>query len=502
MFGGAGPAAAWPVASPWPVQEDVRPVLPGAQDQSDYLQIESYPLPEDLVLEVGGIAILPDGRPIVCTRRGQVYIVSEGFTGNIEDASFSLFADGLQEPLGLLAESDGWIYVAQRGEVSRIRDDDGDDVMDVLETVCDDWDLSGNYHEYNFGPRRGPDGALWITTNKPFGSKPFGEVSWRGFGMRIGSDGEAIPEVAGLRSPAGLGLSPFGELFFTDNQGEWCGASKLSLLRPGSYHGHPHGVPSCKDERWRYPYPPESANGIPYPDFARIEPRFQMPALWFPYDKMGRSPAGFVWDTEGRFGPFRGQCFVVDQYEAMVMRVCLEQVDGHWQGAVMRFCEGLACGAIRLAWAPDGSLLVGETNRGWGGKGHASYGLERIRWRGATPFEVLSVHAQPDGFLLRFTLPVDPASARRLDAYRAESYTYLSHSDYGSPEVDAMDLTIASAEVAQDGLSVRLRIDGLRPGFVHELHLDGVLSAKRSPLLHSALYYTLVKLAPREASDD
>ena len=416
------------------VQQESPGPKDSADKESDYVEVATYPMPEDVVLEVGGIAILRDGRPIVCTRRGQVFIVSKGFTDDIEDVSYTLFADGLQEPLGLLAEPDGWIYVAQRGEVSRMRDTDGDDVMDIIETVNDDWEVSGNYHEYNFGPRRGPDGSLWITTNKPFGAEPFGQVSWRGFGLRL-KDGKAIPEVAGLRSPAGLEFSPWGDLFYTDNQGEWCGASKLSLLLPGSYHGHPHGSPSCKDERWQYPYPPESPNGVPYPAFARAEPRFQMPAIWFPYEKMGRSPAGFVWDTEGRFGPFRGQCFVVDQYEAMLMRVCLEEVDGHWQGAVFRFREGLSCGAIRAAWAPDGSLLVGETNRGWGGKGHASYGLERIRWRGPTPFEVLSAHAQPDGFLLRFTQAVEKRAATDPTSYGAQSYTYLSHSSYGSPEV-------------------------------------------------------------------
>ena len=75
------------------------------------------PLPEGLVLEVGGIALLPDGRPLVCTRRGEVWIV-DGIT--TEEPEFRLFAEGLHEPLGLLV-LDGWIYVTQRGELSRMR---------------------------------------------------------------------------------------------------------------------------------------------------------------------------------------------------------------------------------------------------------------------------------------------------------------------------------------------------------------------------------------------
>ena len=34
-------------------------------------------------------------------------------------------------------------------------------------------------------------------------------------------------------------------------------------------------------------------------------------------DEMGRSPSGFAWDmSEGKFGPFAGQLFVGDQYDA------------------------------------------------------------------------------------------------------------------------------------------------------------------------------------------
>ncbi len=471
---------------------EVGPVEDGFPRESDFVETVSYPIPEGLELEVSGIAILPDGRPLVCTRRGEVYVVLDGGADDLSGARFHKFAEGLQEPLGLVADEDGWIYTAQRGEISRMRDDDGDDSMDRLEVVADDWEISGNYHEYNFGPRRAPDGSLWFTTNKPFGSEPFGSVAWRGFAMRV-EDGSAVPKAAGLRSPAGLQFSPWGDLFYTDNQGEWCGASKMSLVEPGGYHGHPHGVPSCGDERWQFPLPPEHKSGILMPDFAREEAMFQLPAVWFPYDKVGRSPAGFVWDTEGHFGPFRGQCFVVDQYEALVMRVSLEQVQGHWQGAVYRFREGLACGAIRAAWGADGSLLVGETNRGWGGKGHASLGLERLRWKGNMPFEVLSTHVQPGGFELRFTLPVDVGSAAEVGSYGLKSYTYLLHSDYGSPEVEVQELEVTGAVPAADGLSVRLAVKGLREGYVHEFDLSGLRSARGLPLLHDQAYYTLIK---------
>ena len=53
---------------------------------------------------------------------------------------------------------------------------------------------------------------------------------------------------------------------------------------------------------------------------------------------------------------------------------------------------------------------------------------------------------------------------------------------------------IKSAVVSQDKLSVRLIIDGLVEGHVHEVHLLGVKSAKGDALLHDAAYYTLNRI--------
>ena len=462
--------------------------------EDDYYRIHTIPIPDDIVLEVGGIEVLPDGRPMVSTRRGQVWIVEDAFADGGANASFHLYAEGLQEPLGLLAH-EGWIYVAQRGELSRMRDIDGDDLVDEVETVCDAWRVSGNYHEYNFGPRIDHEGNFWITTNKPFGGEPFGRVPWRGFAMRITPEGEMIPTCSGLRSPAGIEVAPWGDAFYTDNQGEWCGASKLSHLDPGTYHGHPHGVFSCELPEWPYPHPGQSPNGMLMPLVQDELPDFRLPAVWFPYEKMGKSPSGMAWDQSGgSFGPFDGQLFVADQHHASVMRVALEQVEGTWQGAAFPFRYGFQCGIIRIKFAPDGSLLVGMSNRGWGGRGNSPFGFQRLEWTGEHPFEMLSMTAASDGFDLVFTDPVDPASASALESWRMESYTYELHAAYGSAEMDRATPTITSVTVAEDGRSAHLVVDGLRAGYVHELHAEGVRSAEGAPLLHDEAYYTLVRI--------
>jgi hypothetical protein len=53
---------------------------------------------------------------------------------------------------------------------------------------------------------------------------------------------------------------------------------------------------------------------------------------------------------------------------------------------------------------------------------------------------------------------------------------------------------ITSATVAKDGRSVRLKCDGLRELFVHELRADGVRSASGAKLDHALACYTLNRI--------
>lgn len=474
-----------------------------AAQETRFYRVDTIEAPSDVTLEVSGIAILPDGRPMVSTRRGEVFIVENAHGEPNTKPEYKRFAQGLQEPLGLLVR-DGWIYVQQRGELSRMRDNDHDDKIDELETVCDAWTISGNYHEYAFGPTLDKDGNFWITLNRPFGDEPFGHMKWRGFACRITPSGEFQPMCCGLRSPCGVATAPVGsggfdgELFYTDNQGEWCGTGKLSQLQPGDFHGHPWGLDSCKDPLWKFTDPGEPPNEVLMPDVVKQMPTFRLPAVWFPYDKMGRSCSGFVWDeTGGKFGPFAHQLFVGDQYQSSVIRMQLEKINGHWQGACFPFRRDLASGVVRVAWGKDGSLFCGETNRGWGSLGPKSQGLERIVWTGETPFEIREIHARPDGFELDFTQPVDATTAADVKSYELESYTYLLHETYGSDEVEKQKLSVSRAVVSDDRKSVNLVIDGLRAGYVHELHAKGLRSATAEPLLHDAAYYTLIEIPTR-----
>lgn len=457
--------------------------------EADFYKLVPFPMTESVNLEAGALDMLPSGKLAISTRRGDIYLLDDPL-GDPEQARFKQFASGLHEVLGL-ADKDGWIYATQRGEVTRIKDEDKDGRGDLFETVADGWEINGDYHEYAFGSKFDREGNLWVALclTGSFSSNNL----YRGWCLRITPDGKVIPTCSGLRSPGGLGMNAAGDMFYTDNQGPWNGACSLKWLKPGSFQGHPGG------NRWYAategvigPQPSDPQTKSRMMVEAKKIPQLEPPACYFPYNKMGQSASGIACDLSGgKFGPFENQMFVGDQTHSTVMRVYLEKVQGHYQGACFPFRQGIGSGSLSMILTKEGAMFVGGTNRGWGSRGRLPYSLDRIEWTGKVPFEVHEMRVQPDGFELTFTKPVDPATAADVKSYQMNTFCYIYQADYGSPEVDATTPAITKATVAPDGLSVRLTVDKLVEGHVHELHLDGVRSATAEPILHPVAYYTL-----------
>ncbi|NNE36190.1 MAG: auracyanin family protein [Rhodothermales bacterium] len=473
-----------------------------------YYQRITLPIPDEVELEVGGLDILEDGRPAVSTRRGEIWFV-DGAYNREPEPSYHLFAQGLHEPLGLLVK-DGALYAAQRGELTKMTDEDGDDRADVFETVYA-WPLTGNYHEYSFGPLALPNGNFFVSLNLGWFGQGGSEAKWRGWALEITPDGEAYPMAVGFRSPAGIGITSSGDLFYGENQGDWIGSGWITHIERGDFLGHPAGL------RWTdEPGSPIKLavsdipnTGEPMVTAKETVPQLKLPTVWFPHTVMGISTSAIIEDnTNGFFGPFAGQLLVGDQGHSKLMRVYLEKVNGEYQGANFPFYEGFASGILRTAWGTDGSLFVGQTSRGWDATGKSPFALERVVWTGKTPFEMKEIRALPNGFDVEFTMPVDRSSIESDSAFTLTSFTYKYHSTYGSPAINIEELTVANKALSEDGRTVTLTVDGLREGYIHEFRLgdirvdDAALSdAESLPLLHDFAYYTLNNIPGLAASE-
>lgn len=491
--------------------------------ENTYYSLITLPTPEGIVLEVGGLVALPDGKLAASTRRGDVWMISNPYS-TTSAPYYKRYASGLHEILGL-AYRDGALYMAQRGELTRLRDKNGDGKADSYESVYV-WPISGHYHEYSFGPKIASDGTMYVTANVAFGDVEWwrGEsrVPWRGWTMQITPDGKMSPYATGMRSPCGIGMVD-NQFFYADNQGDWMGSGAVFHVEKGDFTGHPAGlrwatrpespvkvttaaIYSRVDPRMakpgQAPIKPENDpkdKGTPLFEVAKQVVGVKTPAVWLPHGILGISTSEIITDeTQGEFGPFAGQIFVGDQGQSKISRVFLEKVNGVYQGAAFAFREGFESGVLRMAWGKDGSLFVGQTNRGWGSTGQKAGGIQRLVWTGKTPFEMKAVRAMPDGFEIEFTQPVDKKMASDPAAYALTGFLYKYHPVYGSPIINQEECHVKGVEVSADGLKVRLSVDGLRQNYIHEIKAESIRSTTNLSLLHNTAYYTLNQIPQGE----
>lgn len=464
------------------------------QSEDDFYQIRTIPIPENVALEVGGLAVMPDGRLGVSTRRGEVWIVDNPYMIDGSQPYFTKFASGMHEILGL-AYKDGAFYCTQRGELTKLIDNDGDGRADMFEPVYR-FELSGNYHEYAYGPIFDKSGEMYVTLNVAWVGYGDGLGKWHGWLLKVSPDGKMQPIATGLRSPAGFTLNSAGDVFYAENQGDWVGSGRVTHLEKGDFAGNAGGLNWTKEPESPIKLTKEDLKvvdtGEPMHEAAKKLAQIKLPAVWFPHTLMGISTSDILEDTtKGAFGPFSGQYFVADQGHSKIMRMSLEKVKGKYQGACYPFREGFASGLLRLRWGLDGSLFGGMTSRGWASTGKAMYALQRLEWTKKMPFEIKTIQAKPDGFEVDFTLPVDKKMLQNAMNYQVTSFTYKYHHEYGSPIINQQSCPIKGIIVSEDGMKARLVIDGLREGYIHEVKISNITTADGSGLLHNVGYYTL-----------
>jgi len=279
-----------------------------------FYSISDVSIPDHVILEVGGMTFLEDGRLAVCTRRGEIWIVDDPGQKKSKTPTYTRFAYGLHEPLGL-AYHDGSLYVNQRAELTKITDTDKDGKADLFQTICT-WPLSGNYHDYAYGPLFLPNGDMLVTLNLSWIGRGESLTKWRGWMMKITADGKLIPYAAGMRSPAGFGFNAEGDVFFAENQGDWISSGRITHVKEGDFAGHPASLNWSGEKN----SPLKDLKRDQFPDsigsmfeFGKKIPHMKQPAVIFPHTLMGisTSATGWIWPVRraaacGRSGTQQG----------------------------------------------------------------------------------------------------------------------------------------------------------------------------------------------------
>ncbi len=432
--------------------------------------LESIPLPFP-TCRPSDIAFREDGTMfVIAMTEGQVWQARVPPPDQPERVQWQRYASGLYHPIGL-AVVDGRLFVAQKTEITELIDRDGDGCVDHYRTAATGWGLSTGWHEYCFGLAVDPEKNLWFALNTGYFWTNPGYVNpgrWRGSVLRVAHSDEQLEVMAtGCRVPNGVARGPEGNIFFTDNQGDWIQACKLAHVVPKRFYGHPE----TKEDAL-----PQGS----YPDGRS--------AVWLPYDR-SRSTSGPVHDsTHGRFGPFVDQMFVGDVgygANAGLMRISLEKVKGEYQGACFRFVDGQPSGCERMKFGPDDQLYMASL----------STGLTRMKFDGRTPAALQSVRIRPRGagFVVQLTQPLADDANLAPEQFKVRRYHYLYTGQYGSPEDGQTNILVDKVELSFDRkeLTLTFPVETYPIGMVYAISIDDLKFVSGDRLLQNEAWYTV-----------
>lgn len=399
-----------------------------------------------------GIDETSDGRLIMATRTAGVW--------QLHQNQWKMIAEGMLDSLGVIAEEDGSLVIGHKPELARLRDRDRDGWYETYEILSADFFISGNYHEYLHGPAKDTEGNYYFALNlaehnqkeaihKANGKYMGAQGGYRGWAFKVTPEGFSIPIANGLRSPAGLAMGPDGKLYYTENQGEYVGTSKLFVLEKGNYYGHPSGLVDL----------PGMTPSSPEIDWKKFHERKEKAIALIAQSRLANSAGSPAWAPES-FGAFAGEMFVGDQTLSCLFRILPK--DNH-EAALFPFAHGFPSGVMRPIFTQNGMLVLGQTGRGWRAKGGSEHALVTIKQSRESPEpQVADLIREGFDFTIQFTSPFKgEVAAEDLEIH---SWTMSDSPKYGSPENDQVKHTIKSLVKAGDGMSVKVAVDQL-PAF-------------------------------------
>ena len=423
-------------------------------------------------MRTSSLAFFPDGRLAVGTLSGDVWIVS-GINDNLKEVTWQRFAAGLYEPLGMKVV-DGVICLGTRGRIVKLHDTNKDGEADFHEAFYNENEPASGWHAYNFDLEVDHEGAFYYAR-----VGGFSDWSIPGGIIKVSPDGKSSEVVGvGLRVPNGIGRLPDGRITFSDNQGNYVPASKISITRPGVFHG------AGSWEKRKGNYDPES---------------IVQPVIYMPQELDSSSGAQLWVPQDERFGPLGGQYFHTSYGKASTMILMLDELGETTQGAMFSLPLKMESGTMRVAKNDIDGQLYYSGLTGWQAGATREGSIQRLRFTGEKGLYLKQAKARAGRLELVFDQAIDEGSID-LNSWAATAWNYRWSEKYGSPhlkvtepDVEGTDTwKIKNIKVTDNGKRLIIEIPNLQP--CHTLKLDFKVSAKDSSQLSGPAYFTIHQL--------
>ena len=443
-------------------------------NESDPLAIDTLTIPYknrfNALFFCTGLDFLPDGRIAVCTAHGDVWLVTVDEAQ--ETCSWQRYATGLYQPLGLKVV-DGKVVVLERGQLTRLHDNNNDGEADYYENINSDWTLSGGEHSYNTCLETDPDGNFYFFATGDTDTPTGGSL------IKVSADGSKMEQFAtGFRHPIGLGMSPTGIVTGADQEGNWMPATRIDEYVQGGFYG---------DMRAHHrEVPPTIYDG---------------PLCWLPRE-VDNSAGGQVWVPKGTWGELGGLPLHLSYGRCKMFILLRQALNDHptavSQGGVwdldLRFLSGVCRGRFH-----DGNLYVCGLN-GWQTAAQADGCLQRVR-RTDKPLAVpMKLQVVGKNVEVTFSEKLDAKSLAKDDLFNATWWNYHWSEQYGSQrykpsndKVGQEQVPIQSVKLLDDQRTVRLSIPTLHPVMQLHIGVKPILTVDGT-LIAGSIYMTVHQL--------
>ncbi|TWT59167.1 DUF6797 domain-containing protein [Allorhodopirellula solitaria] len=439
----------------------------------------------------------PDGRMVVSTYGGDIWIVS-GVDEELLDLSWKRFASGLYEPFGLKVV-DGDVYVTCKDRLVRLHDFNQDGEADFYESFSADSDVSTNFHAFNFDLQTDDEGNFYYAKSGHGANFSLPGAVWK-----ISPDGKEREVVCtGFRSPNGMGSMPGGRMTVSDNQGQWIPASKICLIKPGAFYGW---VPT-------YAAPPRWAPDGGKIDITKVVPpeTSDQPLVWMP-QSLDNSSGGQLWAGDARFGPLANHLLHMSFGKGWMAYLAIQDVGETSQAAIIKLPFDFSTGVMRGRVNPADGQVYATGLHGWNGGGRvglADGGVQRLRYTGTPPRMITDARVVAGGLELDVNFTVDPESATHASSFVTEQWDYLWSRNYGSDqylpgtsEKGTEVLEVAAVRLqplgsgGEEGTRIHLSTPAIQP--VDQLRIEVRLRDRGGSAFEEEVYWTIHAIPPQE----
>jgi hypothetical protein len=496
-----GSIRVWPERSVASVRLDYVSSVQADRYLLPYLPKVEAPLPDAIRVSPGFVSVrLPvgyesmptgfswrsDGAMFVTSLKGRVWSMRDTNGDGVEDSA-DQFSDELAAPFGIQAFDDH-VDVVNKGGLLRLTDSNGDGRADMTQTIASGWGHTDDYHDWTIGlPLDGQNYFASVACQQDERSSAAARLRGKviKFSPRTPTVShphlfDVIEVSGGHRFSVGIARSRNGDLFVSDNQGNYNPYNELNHVRQGLRYGFINEIekgtiedPPLTPPAINIPHPwTRSVNGICFLESPR---------------KVGL----------GIFGPFEGHIVGCEYDTRRLVRMSLQRVGDTFQGAVYPFSytesgtENPLLGPVACAISPRGELYIGEMrDSGWGAGNNTGAIVQMRMVPDDLPCGIAEVRLDSDGFEIEFTRPIEPTKAEDVANYAVSSATRISTPAYGGDDRNRRFEAIRSAKVSDGARIVHLKLDDLRIGYVYEFHLKSLLASDQQ-FFPAEAYYSL-----------